>query len=49
MCDYDYFLYKENGKLLSKKDVDYAIEMVYTKNWWDRLKVKLKYKFKKNY
>lgn len=49
MCHNDYYIYKEMGRLITKKDMDYACEMVFCEHWWERLFVWIKYKFKRNY
>lgn len=50
MCNNnDYYIYKEAGRLLTKKDMDYAVEMIMEDHWWKKVWIWLKYKFKRNY
>lgn len=49
MCHYDYYLYKEMGRTMSKKELDYAVEMCMTDNIFVKLWIWVKYKFKKSY
>lgn len=45
----DYYVYKEMGRIMTKKDLDYAVEMAMTDNPLKQLLIWIKYKFKKNY
>lgn len=45
----DYWIYKEHNRLLTKKDFDYACEMVMTDNILKKIWIWVKYKFKRKY
>ena len=45
----DYYVYKEMGRIMSKKDLDYAVEMAMTDNTFKQLLIWIKKKKKKNY
>ena len=45
MCHYDYYIYKEMGRVMSKKELDYAVEMGMTDNIFLKIWIWIKYKF----
>lgn len=45
MSHEDFYYYWFNNRIIDKKEIDYAIEMISCNHWWEKIIVYIKYKF----